>query len=247
MDPRRASGRCPTHRLPRVGGDGPNPCRFTRYGFPAPPRGRGWTPDARRHLAGEEGFPRVGGDGPVHVHQCVYSCPASPAWAGMDPRDQLHRQAATRLPLVGGDGPKRSRVEGDRPAAAAFSRQAACSAGVTRPATKAVRSATPHRGRGSGRGLPRPSADCSAAWNAGGSEGGRNTPLASRNVKRCVGWLSHLSVAQASPGGRPRTSLPGTAHNPSGRRATISSCTWDSAPRPRISPWPVPWQGHLPQ
>ena len=36
----------------------------------------------------------------------------------------------------------RSSADGDTPAAAAFARQAACSAGVTRAATRAVRSAT---------------------------------------------------------------------------------------------------------
>ncbi len=50
----------------------------------------------------------------------------------------------------------RSSAEGETPAAAAFARQAACSAGVTRAATKAVRSATSAPPPGLGARFPAP-------------------------------------------------------------------------------------------
>ncbi len=53
--------------------------------------------------------------------------------------------------------------------------------------------------------------------------GGRSAPLPDRNVQRCVGWLSHLSVAQASPAVPPGNASPGTAGNSAHRGVASSS------------------------
>ncbi len=86
MDRTRATdrGRCP--RLPRAGGDGPRGIRRHPRHRAAPPRRRGWTPQASRQSCASRG---------------------SPAQAGMDPVAATAGLARAGLPRAGGDGPQR--------------------------------------------------------------------------------------------------------------------------------------------
>ncbi len=84
MDPPPPCATTDLRWLPRVGGDGPGGHRRKSELVAAPPRGRGWTLEARE----------------VHA-----AAAGSPAWAGMDPFASLTSPRTWRLPRVGGDGP----------------------------------------------------------------------------------------------------------------------------------------------
>ena len=70
-----------------MGGDGPWRRCTSGHGFPASPRGRGWTLEK------------------VHVWTWISGFPA---WAGMDPATSPRSCTTSRLPRVGGDGPPSS-------------------------------------------------------------------------------------------------------------------------------------------
>ena len=127
----------------------------------------------------------------------------------------------------------RSSAEGDTPAAAAFSCQAACSVGVTRAATITVRrSVTDAPATGFGARSPAP-ARCSASGaKSQGVEGGRSHPLASRSVQHCVGWLTTSNGREPARRSRQKPPLrasPGTAST--GPSRASSPASWSPASR----------------
>ena len=71
---------------------------------------------------------------------------------------------------------------------------------------------------------PPPSSAPTLAREPKGSKGSGALPLPVRNVQRCVGWLSHLSVAKPDRRCRRENASPGTARN-SVHRGVASSST----------------------
>ena len=97
---------------------------------------------------------------------------------------------------------RRNNSDGDTPAAAAFSRQAACSAGVTRAATITVRCSgmsTPTAGFGGGA-PARPLLQ--QRRDREGVRRGARPPLPAFRVQHGVGWLTHLKGAGQPTGKR---------------------------------------------
>ena len=96
----------------------------------------------------------------------------------------------------------RSNSDGDMPAAAAFSCQAACSAGVTRATTKTVRRSVTGASSTGGGGRRR----LGKRRGKRGMLRGAQRPLARPQCYTLRGLLTHLKVRQTAPGDRDRAS-----------------------------------------